>query len=50
MVDTTPLGNELPKVAANIPVPTYIPAMPWLHLDTLNSFLRARNLGAFDTL
>jgi hypothetical protein len=35
---------------ANIPGPTYIPAMLWHHVLILNSFSRARNRGALITL
>ena len=50
MVDTRPQRIKTPKVAANIPRSTYIPAMPWHDKLTFDSFLRARKLGAFDTL
>jgi hypothetical protein len=50
MVDTRPQLDQTSKIAANIRRPTYIPAMPWHHHLTLDSFLRVRKLGAFNTL
>jgi hypothetical protein len=38
------------NIAANIPCPTYIPAMLWHHHPILHFFSRARNRGALITL